>query len=138
MTMQNHNVIGFSHDYVKLYGQKYGTLISVKLVDVDDVFPPKEGLEYDTEYVDLKDINGCYRMERGRYIQLTFMGNKEIPFTTYRKCCPIPFNDCNTALLMLKNFYIGQPFAFKFKGMDIDDDVLKSTVTDQLGLPIID
>lgn len=133
---RNHNIIGFSHDYVKLHGQTHGTLISVKLVDVDKEFPPKEGLEYDTEYTDLKDINGYYVLDNGRYVQLTFMGNKEIPFTTYRMCCPVPFKDCNEAALMLKNFYIGQPFAFKFKGQKMDDETMRFAETDMLGVVI--
>ena len=43
------NIIGFSHKYVKLRGQSYGTLLAVQKVTVDENFPT-DGIWWDTLY----------------------------------------------------------------------------------------
>ena len=122
------HIIGFSHHYNKLHAQTHGTLIAVKRVTIDERFPV-HGLCYDTKYETVKgDVNKgithgyeFMRLPSGNYLQLIFIGDQQIPFTTYRRVpekykswknrkprCykkSIPYSDL-----------IGQDFAFKFKG----------------------
>lgn len=72
----NNNYVMFNHDYTKLRGQRSGKLIHAELVKMDKTFS-KEALEYDTD--------GLYEFKMGEYyIQCVFLGDKDIPFTTYR------------------------------------------------------
>ena len=74
------NVVMFNHNYTKLHGQKWGRLLHAEIVKIDRTFP-KEALEYDTD--------GLYEFEIGQYyIQCVFLGDKDIPFTTYRRETP--------------------------------------------------
>ena len=122
------HIIGFSHHYSKLHAQTHGMLISVTRVTIDERFPVHV-LCYDTMYETVKgDVNKgvthgyeFMRIPSGDYLQLIFIGDQQIPFTTYRKIpekykswknrkprCykrSIPYSDL-----------IGQDFAFKFKG----------------------
>lgn len=71
------NSIKFAYPYSKLHNQKSGFLVWVTEVFIGDNFP-KESYLYDTD--------GKYKLERNQiYLQLIFLGDKEIPFTTYRK-----------------------------------------------------
>lgn len=75
-------VIKFSHDYPKLWGQKWATLLAVSKVYDRDVFSSKF-IEYDTAF-----DGGHYPLPPGKYIILTFQGNHMIPFTTVRRWTP--------------------------------------------------
>ena len=78
--MNDDHIVMFNHDYTKLHGQRSGKLVHAELVKIDKTFP-KEALEYDTD--------GLYELKMGEYyIQLVFLGDKEIPFTTYRNDNP--------------------------------------------------
>lgn len=131
------HLIGFSHHYTKLHNQTYGWLLSVRKVKIDSSFP-SDGRDYDTEYM-VENTNGAgripiydwYHVPNGTYLQLTFIGDSQIPFTTYRKVpekykswknrkprCykkSIPYSDL-----------IGQDFAFKFKGEKLPPDLESS------------
>ena len=75
--MDDNHIVMFNHDYSKLRGQRSGKLIHAELVKIDKTFS-KEALEYDTD--------GLYEFKMGEYyIQLVFLGDKDIPFTTYRE-----------------------------------------------------
>ena len=113
------HLIGFSHNYTKIHGQTSGTLIAVAKVDYYKL--PKEGLLYD---VLCKDGHGnkfhafdifskMGEEDLHNLVQLTFMGNNMIPFTTYRKSPEyyggeIPYHSL-----------IGHTFAFKFKDEEL-------------------
>ena len=74
--MDDNHIVKFNHDYTKLRGQRSGKLVHSELVKIDTTFP-KEALEYDTD--------GLYEFKMGEYyIQCVFLGDKDIPFTTYR------------------------------------------------------
>ena len=78
--MDDNHIVMFNHDYTKLRGQRSGKLIHAELVKIDKTFS-KEALEYDTD--------GLYEFKMGEYyIQLVFLGDKDIPFTTYRSETP--------------------------------------------------
>ena len=127
------HLIGFSHNYTKLNGEKCGILLSVR--STENIRPSEWGISCDTEYTDLEtkcNEEGIPIMrikEASHYplkiedfakplLQLVFIGDiHQIPFTTYREfpkdympfypnCCPsLPYADL-----------IGDTFAFKYKG----------------------
>lgn len=71
------NTVKFNHNYSKLHGQKSGFLCWVTPFLMDKNFTD-EAYQYDTD--------GKYPLEKGKiYMQLVFLGDKEIPFTTYRE-----------------------------------------------------
>lgn len=74
------NRIGFSHHYSKMHGQVCGVLISVIYYHWDNLCMNKETIAYDTD--------GVFPLDDGEYLQLVFVGDKQIPFTTYRKNTP--------------------------------------------------
>ena len=119
------NVIGFSHHYTKLHGQTQGELIAVKHFDVTNTSLPPLGRKYDTCYFDDNAEEQFHSLENGHYLQLTFMGELQIPFTTYRKCFPKPFKDLSEAFWNLEKHYIGQNFAFKFRGEELSSQLKK-------------
>ena len=71
--------IKFSSDYPKLHGQTSAELLAVKPIRIDND-TPKELIEYDTK----KSDGTYYNLITGNYIQLIFLGNLGIPFTTIR------------------------------------------------------
>lgn len=73
------NQIKFTGSYPKLHNQTTAELISVRELRIDR-FTPKELIEYDTK----KDDGTYYKLKTGNYIQLIFIGNFNIPFTTIR------------------------------------------------------
>ena len=129
------HIIGFSHHYTKLHNQTFGTLLSVSKTIIGPSFP-MEGRDYDTEYI-LENTTGpgripCYdwyHFPNGSYLQLVFIGNKQIPFTTYRK---IPDNYKPWKNRSPRTYrktlpysdLIGQHFAFKFKGASLPKSLL--------------
>lgn len=73
------NKIKFSKKYPKLWGQNQAELLAVKDIIIDDK-TSKDLLEYDTKAED----GTYYELKKGRYIQLIFLGSKNIPFCTIR------------------------------------------------------
>ena len=74
------NIVEFDHNYTKLHNQKSGFLCFVNPFLIDKNFTD-EAYQYDTD--------GLYPLEKGKiYMQLVFLGDKEIPFTTYREDTP--------------------------------------------------
>ena len=63
------NEIKFSKNYPKLWGQTTAKLIAVEDINIDEN-TNKDLLEYE--------------LKKGKYIQLVFLGNKNIPFCTIR------------------------------------------------------
>lgn len=99
------NLIGFSHHYTKMHGQIHGKLIYADYFFVSYKDAGAEWLKYDTEY---KDWDGTPQYENilktmELYSRLVFIGDKNIPFTTYR------------VMYDYKDF-VGEEFVFKFKG----------------------
>jgi hypothetical protein len=85
------NQIKFSHIYPKLWGQTSGRLLFVQLLKAKDVHENKDLLEYDTRYSSQKSIemdrefDEYYPLPKsGNLIHLTFLGDKNIPFSTMR------------------------------------------------------
>lgn len=75
----------FSHKYPKLWGQTQAELIYIAVMTADYVQTQKALLQYDTMYVTNLDV-GYYQLpKQGQLIQLTFIGNKHIPFCTLRR-----------------------------------------------------
>lgn len=70
--------IKFLGNYVKLHNQTSATLLQVNFVDIREV--SKELIEYDT----LKTDGSRYEFIDNYYIQLIFLGNFGIPFSTLR------------------------------------------------------
>ncbi len=74
--MTSDHTVKFSHDFSKLRGQKSGFLVWVDIYHVGNDMP-RETKEYDTD--------GKYEFKPNTdYLQLVFLGDKDIPFTTYR------------------------------------------------------
>ena len=78
--------IKFSHTYLKLWEQKKGELIAVRILDARSVAVNKALLDYDTMYFDDLGNPEYYELSKeGKLIQLIFIGNFEIPFCTLRR-----------------------------------------------------
>lgn len=73
------NKIKFSKIYPKLWGQTQAKLIAVEDITIDEN-TDKDLIEYDTKASD----GSYYKLNKGKYIQLIFLGNKNIPFCTIR------------------------------------------------------
>jgi len=73
------NVIKFSDDYPKLWGQKVARLVHVYILSYYDMHP--DLVEYDTKTADGK----YYPLPKTTLIQLVFVGDKQIPFCTIRR-----------------------------------------------------
>ena len=98
--------IGFDRLYTKLYGQKSGTLLKASLVLMDGDLYNGEAHRYNTD--------GEYGYTKGiHYWQLVFLGDKMIPFTTYRKwgAKSFVYSDC-----------IGKRFEFWQMRYDIEKE----------------
>ena len=76
------NTISFSKKYKKLWGQTKAKLIAVEDINIDDN-TSNDLLEYDTKAED----GSYYELKKGQYIQLIFLGDKNIPFCTIRDRC---------------------------------------------------
>lgn len=73
--------INFSHDYDKLAGQRTATLLYMGEFIYDPSDPRSHALiSYDTRITD----GGSYKLRKGKYVLLLFLGDKGIPFTTIR------------------------------------------------------
>jgi hypothetical protein len=78
------NVIKFSSDYPKLWGQDEAKLIYVGLVEDSGKSDIEMGFklsEYDTK----KSDGSYYPLPMGTLIQLVFLGDEGIPFCTLRR-----------------------------------------------------
>lgn len=73
------NKIEFSKNYPKLWDQTQAKLIAVEDINIDEN-TNKDLIEYDTKAND----GSYYELKKGSYIQLIFLGNKNIPFCTIR------------------------------------------------------
>lgn len=82
-------VIRFTHNYKKLQGQTEATLIGIADFTLNKTTREtyKHFLDYDTAIVG----GGHYNLRNGKYIILTFRGNKEKNFTTLRYANPYYF-----------------------------------------------
>jgi hypothetical protein len=81
--------IRFSHDYPKLYGQKWGLLVWISVWDSKDVNKNRKLLEYDTRYI--REVSPTHTKaeyyplpNEGKLLQLIFLGDEGIPFCTFR------------------------------------------------------
>ena len=73
--------IRFSHNYVKLHGQKTARLLYVGNLELDSKDAGyKDLIEYDT----CIEGGGNYRLRKGSYVILLLLGDGGIPFTTIR------------------------------------------------------
>jgi hypothetical protein len=73
--------IKFSHDYPKLHGQTEAKLLNVSIVLNSQLQISPDLVKYDT----LKSDGKYYKLDKCDYYMLLFLGNKNIPFTTFRK-----------------------------------------------------
>ena len=108
------NLIGFSHHYTKMHGQTHGTLVYVDDFIVRHEDFDSEWMKYDTEYKGSDGIIRHYDFPKldEFYVRMVFLGNKNIPFTTYR------------AIRDYRNL-IGTDFIFKFKGEPIPESYIR-------------
>lgn len=75
--------IKFSHNYPKLWNQVAAELLAVRPIYICSA-TSHELIEYDTK---IKD-GEYFKLKAGNYIQLVFIGNKNIPFCTIRSAYP--------------------------------------------------
>ena len=71
--------INFCMQFKKLHNQKTAELLSVKVVEINDKTSP-DFINYDA----VADDGRMYALKKGKHILLTFLGCKNIPFTTVR------------------------------------------------------
>ena len=133
------NIIGFSHNYTKLCGQTWGTLLSVEEKCLS-LAPDPVGIEYDTEYLDgASQEKKHFPLSESSFekpmLQLVFIGNHDIPFTTYRE---VPKEYIPTYPLAKTRTYvpysdlIGKSFAFKLKGEKLPESIQKWVDTSEV------
>jgi len=103
------NHIGFSHPYTKLFGQTSGLLLQVVPIDRNEIH--EDAIDYDTEWYDSELNQFFFPLDPGKYLRLTFIGDKGIPFTTYRTDTP----EHRSRFFGHEN----QVFAFNFKTQDV-------------------
>lgn len=129
------NLIGFSHHYDKICGQTYGTLLSVRVLSEEEMrkfLEPRfnsPAFEMDTSYRDEYGRMYGYEIQPDERLQLVFIGEKQIPFTTYRKIPESHIIRANGRILTPEYPYIdliGSRFAFKFKGEKLPPDIESS------------
>lgn len=126
------NLIGFSHHYTKMHGQVCGQLICVDVVHIEYFDLDSDWIKYDTEYLDDTGFihYSNYLKPETKYVRLVFLGNKGIPFTTYReyKDGYVPKRPwdmfCGTLVprdITPYSDLIGEDFVFKFRGEPVPD-----------------
>ena len=101
--------IRFSHDYVKLHGQRKAVLLAVVRITIDRSGRWDKLLDYDTLTVD----GSRYPIKPGRYVQLVFCGDDGIPFTTIRPDTPAKGE--MAAKFDYYNNLVGQHFRIEIK-----------------------
>lgn len=107
-------VVKFSHKYPKLHNQTSALLISVRPIKIDEN-TPKELIEYDTKY-----DGGYFKLPYGNYVQLVFLGNFGIPFTTIREHYPPHKEDFYEGTL-------GETFDIVIRKAGLDEKLRKAT-----------
>lgn len=130
------NLIGFSHNYTKMHGQTHGKLIYVDSMQIKEEDEGSEWWEYDTEYrATFATVQHDDRMllAHENYVRLVFLGNKGIPFTTYREYKKeyVPKNPSSIywnryrfiSLRIPYSDLIGEDFVFKFRGKEISEEL---------------
>ena len=135
------HIIGFSHHYTKMHGQTFGTLLSVRSTKTSGCRPDDYGIRYDTAYCDAEQWGlelmrkfsdfawdkgniKYYRLKKKDFdnplLQLVFIGEHQIPFTTYREFpknyIPRYLDTWTYDINVPYSDLIGKVFAFKFKG----------------------
>lgn len=127
------NLIGFSHHYTKLHEQTHGILIYVDSIMLISADIGSEWWRYDTEYRATSCTYQHYDkfVPNREYVRLVFLGNKGIPFTTYREYKKeyIPknphslywHNNSPHSIRIPYSDLIGEEFIFKFRGEAIPD-----------------
>jgi hypothetical protein len=81
-TMTPELKISFSHNYPKLHGQIFASLVAVELRDRKDM--TDKFIKYDTQY----GTDEFYTLPSGKSLVLLFWGSESIPFTTVRLWTP--------------------------------------------------
>jgi hypothetical protein len=129
------HLIGFSHHYDKICGQTYGTLLSVRVLSEEEMrkfLEPRFNsptFEMDTSYQDEYGRWYGYEIQPDERLQLVFIGEHQIPFTTYRKI-PKNYTPLRKSRTYRKSLpyseLIGSLFAFKFKGEKLPSDLESS------------
>ena len=122
------HVIGFSHQYLKLSDQTKGILLAVHKVNEDpNLVIPQDGLAYDTSYLE-DGILKVGTLDPSERLLLVFIGDKRIPFTTYRKIPQdyTPFDKAKyeASGCLPYSDLVGEKFFFKFKGEPYPDWVV--------------
>ena len=116
-------LIGFSHHYTKMHGQQFGILLKVYQQSIDEDNIDSEMVKYDTEYINENGDKSYYPMEKGIYVMLVFLGEKNIPFTTYRKWTkdynPVLHGSSYWDGYTPYSDLVGMTFSFKYKGEEI-------------------
>ena len=127
------HIIGFSHHYTKIHGQTHGILLSARVIYEEEFKRLREDrctVYFDSVFTenDKEYVRGIGDDER---LQLVFIGNRQIPFTTYRKIPESHIISVNGKILTPETPYIGligTSFAFKFKGEKLPKE-LKDEIT---------
>ena len=130
------NLIGFSHHYTKMHGQTHGKLIYVDTVQIKEEDEGSEWWEYDTEYranFAMLEHDDRMLLTHETYVRLVFLGDKGIPFTTYREYKKeyVPKNPSSIywnryrfiSLRVPYSDLIGEDFVFKFRGKPIPEEL---------------
>lgn len=133
------NLIGFSHHYTKLHGQTHGKLIYVDSVQIKPEDEGSEWWEYDTEYratFATLQHDDSMLLKHDKFVRLVFLGDKGIPFTTYReyKTGYVPKNPHSVywhhnSFLSVRIPYsdlIGEEFVFKYRGEHVPAELKPS------------
>ena len=148
------HIIGFSHHYEKIHRQTHGVLLSVRSTKPLEHRPDAEGIGYDTRYfnpLQYKIWAGEYKLKPREWfeeylhypltkedfdkplLQLVFIGNKQIPFTTYRHFPKNykPFHPGRRTYRKSLPYsdLIGDIFAFKFKGAELPEGLANKICT---------
>lgn len=99
--------IKFSKEYPKLWNQTEATLIMVRILEAENIKCNRDLIEYDT-----KDNKGEYYElpNKGRLLQLIFIGDRDIPFCTLRRSTPTKeayyTNSIGHEFLIKRNFRV--------------------------------
>ena len=113
------HLIGFSHHYTKIHGQTHGILLSARILSEEEyreLRGDKGAMYIDTVFIGNNGDEYVPQPIEDERLQLVFLGNRQIPFATYRK---IP-KDWNADIYgMPYSTCLNQKFIFKFKGEEL-------------------
>lgn len=111
MTKNKINKIKFDHDFCKLHGQKKATLLAVS-EDFASKLSDKT-IQYDVEYEDEQGAGRYPFPSNGAVIKLVFLGDEDIPFTSFRKWKTKTFKSYESKIGQEYNIIIKKPKAVK-------------------------